>query len=161
MWLSDFFFFSPLHITFLINVCIVKAMIFPAVMYECEGWTIKKTEYRRIDAFELWCWRRLESPLDCKEIKPVNLKENQSWIFIGRTDAEVEKPIFWPPNVKNWLIGKDPDARKDWRQEEKGTTEDEMVGWHHWLNGHELEQAPGVDDGQKSLSCCSPWGRKE
>ena len=114
-----------------------------------------------------WCFwtvvleKTLESPLDCKEIKPINPKRNQSWIFIGRTDAEVEIPILWPTAVKNWLIGKDPDAGKDWRQEEKGTTEDEMVGWHHWLNRHEFEQAPGVGDGQGSLACCSPYGGKE
>ena len=99
-------------------------------------------------------------PLDCK-IKPVNPKRNQSWIFIERTDAEAETPILWPPDVKNWLVGKDPDAGKDWRQEEKGTTEDEMVGWHHRLSGHEFEQAPGVGDGQGSLACCRPWGHKE
>ena len=113
-----------------------------------------------------WFWivvleKTLESPLDCKEIKLVNPKGNQSWIFIGRTDAEAETPILWPPDAKNWLIGKDLDAEKDWRQEEKGMTEVEMVGWHHWLNGHEFEQAPGVVDGQGSLLCCSPWGRKE
>ena len=99
--------------------------------------------------------------LDCKEIKPINPKGSKSWIFIGRTDAEAETPILWPPNVKYWLIRKDPDAGKDWRQEEKGTTEDEMVGWHHWFNGHEFEQAPGDCDGQGSLVCCSPWGSKE
>ena len=103
----------------------------------------------------------LESPLDQKEIKPVNPKGNQSWIFTGKTDTEAETPILWPPDVKNWLIGKDPDAEKDWRQEEKGMTEDEMVGWHHRLDGHEFEQAPGVGDGQESLACCRPWGRKE
>ena len=103
----------------------------------------------------------LESPLDCKEIKPVHPKGNQSWIFIGRTDAEAEIPIHWPPNVKNWLIGKDPDAGKDWRQEEKETTEDEMVGWHHWLDGHEFDQAQRVGNGQGSLACCSSWGHKE
>ena len=96
--------------------------------------------------------------LDCKEIKPVNPKGNQSWIFIGRTDAEAEAPVLWPPDVKNWLIGKDPDAGKDCRWEEKWRTEDEMVGWRHWLYGHEFEQAPGVGDGQGSLVCCSPWG---
>ena len=100
-----------------------------------------------------------QSPLDCKEIKPVHPKENQSWIFIGRTDADTL--ILWPPDEKNWLTRKDPDAGKDWRQEEKGTTEDEMVGWHHWLNGREFEQASGVGDGQGSLVCCSPWDRKE
>ena len=112
-----------------------------------------------------WCFwtvvleKTLESPLGCKEIKPVNPKGNQCWIFIGRTD--VEAPILWPPDAKNWLTGKDPDAGKDWRQEEKGTTKDEMVGWHHWLSGHEFEQAPGVGDGLRSLVCCSPGGHKE
>ena len=105
--------------------------------------------------------KTLESPSDSKEIKPVNLQENHSWIFIGRTDAEAEAPILWPPDAKNWLIGKDPDAGKGWRQKEKGTTEDEMVGWHHRLDGHEFEHAPGVGDGQGNLACCSPWGRKE
>ena len=105
--------------------------------------------------------KTLESPLDCKEIKPVNPKGNQSWIFIGRTHAEAETPILWPPNAKNWLLGKDPDAGKDWGQEEKRMTEDEMVGWHHWLDGHEFEQALGVGDGQGSLACCSPWHCKE
>ena len=114
-----------------------------------------------------WCFwtvvleKTLESPLDCKEIKPVDPKGNQSWIFIGRTDAEAETPIIWPPDEKNRLIGKDPDAGKDWRHKEKGKTEDEMVGWHHWLNGHEFEQALGVGDRQGSLACCSPWGCKE
>ena len=104
--------------------------------------------------------KTLESPLDCKEIQPVNLKENQSWVFIERTDTEAEAPILWPPDVKNWLIGKDPDAGKDWRWE-KGMTEDEMVGWQHGLNGHEFEWTPGVGDGQGVLVCWSPWGRKE
>ena len=98
------------------------------------------------------------SPLDCKEIKPVNSKGNQSWIFIGRTDAEAS--ILWPPDVMNQLIRKGPDAGKDWSQEEKGITEDETVEWHHWLNGHEFEQAPGDGKGQGSLVCCSPWGHK-
>ena len=104
--------------------------------------------------------KTLESPSDCKEIQPVSLKGNQSWIFIGRTDAEAETPIFWPPDVKNWLLGKDPSGGKDWRQEEKGMTEDEMVGWHHQLDGYEFKQAPGVGDGQGSLACCSPRGHK-
>ena len=114
-----------------------------------------------------WCFwtvmleKTLESPLDCKEIKPVNPKRNQSWIFIGRTDVEAEAPILWPRDVKNWLLGEDSNAGKDWRQKEKGTTEDEMVGWHHRLHGHEFEQAPGVGDGQGSLTYCSPWGCKE
>ena len=148
-------------ITLLAKIHLVKAMIFPVVMYGCENWTIKKAEHRRIDAFELWCWRRFLSPLDCKEIQPVHPKGNQSWIFIGRTDAEAETPILWPLDAKNWLIRKDPDAGKDWRREEKGMTEDEMVGRHHWFNGHECEQAPGVGDGQGSLACCSLWGSKE
>ena len=103
----------------------------------------------------------LESPLDSTEIKPVSPKGNQSWIFIGRTDAEAKAPILWLPKTKNWLIEKDPDAGKDWRQEEKRATEDEMDGWPHQFNGHEFEQAPKVDDGQGSLVCCSPWGCKE
>ena len=105
--------------------------------------------------------KTLESPLDSKEIKPINPRGNQSWIIIGRIDAEAEVPILWPPDEKNWLICKDPDAGKDWRQEEKGTTEDEMVGWHHQFNGYEFEQALGVGDGQGSLVCCSPWGYKQ
>ena len=105
--------------------------------------------------------KTVESSLDCKEIKPVNPKGNQSWIVIGRTDAEAETPILWPPDAKNWLTGKDPHAGKDWRQEENGLTEDEMVGWHHWLDGHEFEQAPGDSEGQRSLACCSPWGCEE
>ena len=96
-----------------------------------------------------------------KEIQPVHPKGDQSWIFIGRTDAEAETPILWPPDVKNWFIWKDSDAGEDWRWEEEETTEDEMVGWHHRLNGHEFEQAPGVGDGQGSLACCSPRGHKE
>ena len=120
-----------------------------------EGWVLKN-----------WCFwtvvleKTLESPLDCKEIQPVHLKGNQSWIFIGRTDAEAETSILCPPDAKNWLIGKDPDAGKDWRREKKGTTEDEMVGWHHLLNGHEFEKASGVGDGYGSLECCSPWFEK-
>ena len=243
----------------LTTVCLVKAMVFPVVMYGWEGWTVKKAECWGIDAFELWCWRRLlgicwtakrsnqsilmeispecsleglmlklklqyfghlmrridsledpdagkdwwqegkgtiedemvgchhrpnghelgyekamknwcfwtvvlektlESLLDCKEIQPVHPNGNQSWMFIGRADAQAETPILWPPDVKNWLIWKDPEAEKDWRQK-KGMTEDEMVGWHHWLDGHEFEQAVGVGDGQGSLVCCSPWGCKE
>ena len=98
--------------------------------------------------------------LDYKDIKPVHPKGNQSWIFIGSIDDEAETPILWPPDGKSWLIGKDPDAGKDWGQEEKGRTEDEVVGWHHWLNGHEFEHALGVGDGQGILACCSPWGYK-
>ena len=105
--------------------------------------------------------KTLDSTLDCKEIKPVKPKGNQSIIFIGRTDAQAETPIFWPPDVKNQLIGKDPDAGKDLRQEEKRTVEDKMVGWHHQLDGLEIEHALGVSDGWGSLACCSPWGHKE
>ena len=113
-----------------------------------------------------WCFwtvllkKNLESTLDCKEIQPVHPKGNQSWIFIGRTDAEAETPILWPLDAKNWLIWRDPDAEKDWRQE-KETTEDEMVGWQNWLNGREFELGPGVGDGQGSMACCSPWGHEE
>ena len=114
-----------------------------------------------------WCFwtvvieQTLESPLDYREIQPVCPKENQSWIFIGRADAEAETPVLWPPDVKNWLLGEDPDAGKDWGQVEKGTTEDEMFGWHHWLNGHEFEQALGIGEGQGSLACYRLWGCKE
>ena len=123
--------FRSRDITLPTTVRLVKAMIFPVVMYGCEGWTVKKAERQRIDAFELWCWIRLESPLDCKEIQPVHLKGDQSWVFIGRTDAEAETPILWSPHAKSLLIGKDLDVGRDWGQEEKGMTEDEMVGWHH------------------------------
>ena len=119
------------------------------------GWALKN-----------WCLytvvleKTLESPLDSKKIKPINPKGNQPWIFIGRTDVETEAPILWPLDAKNWLIGKDPNAGKDWRQEEKGTTEDEMVGWHHWLNGHEFKHTPRDSEGQGSLFCCSSWSHK-
>ena len=138
-----------------------KAMVFPVVMYGCESWTIKKAERWRTDTFELRCWRRLQSPLDRKDIKPVNPKGNESWMFTGRTDAEAETPILWPPDAKNWLLRKDSDAGKDWGQEEKGTTKDETVRWHHWLGGHEFEQAPGVGDGQEGLVSCGSWSHKE
>jgi len=131
-------------------------------MYRYESWTVKESW-----APKKWCFlivvleKTLESPLDCKEIQPVHPKGNQSWIFTGRTDAEADTSIVWPPDVKNWLIWKEPDAGKDWRQEEKGTTEDEIVEWHHRLDGHEFEQAPGLGDEQGSLACCSPWGCEE
>ena len=130
-------------------------------MYGGESWTVKKAECQRIDAFELWCWRTHESPLDCKEIQPVHPKGDQSLVFTGRTDAEAETPILWPPHAKSWLIGKDPDAGRDWGQEEKGRTEDEMAGWHHWLDGHEYESTLGVGDGQGGLACYYSCGRKE
>ena len=112
-----------------------------------EGWVLKNWCFQTVE-------KTLESPLDYKEIKPVNPKGNQSWIFIGRTDAEAETPIFWLPDAKSWLTGKDPDAGNDWGQEEKGVTKDELIGWHHWLNGHKFEQAPGNSEGQRSLMCC-------
>ena len=130
-------------------------------MYGSESWTIKKAQRQRIDAFELWCWRKLESPLDCKEIQPVHPKGDQPWVFFGRSDVEAETPILWPPDAKRWLIWKYPDAGKDWGQEEKGTTEDEMVGWHHQLYGHGFGWTPGVGVGQGGLACCGSWGRKE
>ena len=134
-------------------------MVFPVVIYEYETWTIEKTENWRIDAFELVLEKTLESPLDCRQIKPVSSKENQSWIFTGRTDAEAETSILWLSDAKNWLLGKDSDAVKDWRQEKDDRG---WNGWmNHWLKGHEFEQALGVGDGQGSLECCSPWGHKE
>ena len=122
-------------------------------------------EHKESWAPKNWCFwtvvlETFDSPLDCKEIHPVHPKGDQSWIFTGRTDAEVEAPILWPPDAKNWVTGKDRDAGKDWRQEDKGMTEDEMVGRHLWLNGHEFEQALGVGDGQGGLACCSPWVTK-
>ena len=145
-------------ITLPAKVHTVKAMVFPVIIKldHKENWVPKN-----------WCFwtvvlkKTLKSPEDCKEIKAVNPKGNQSWIFIGRNDAEAETPILWPPDAKNWLNGKEPDAGKDWRQEEKGRTEDEMVGWHHRLNRHEFEQALGDNEGQGSLMCYSPWGQKE
>ena len=122
------------------KVRLVKAMVFPVVMYGCESWTVKKAERQKN-----WCFwnvvleKTLESPLDCKEIKPVHPKGDQSWVFIGRTDSEAKASILWPPHVKSWLIGKNPDAGRDCGQEEKGTTEDEMAGWHYQLDGHEFE----------------------
>ena len=105
--------------------------------------------------------KTLESLLDCKEIQPVHSQGDQSWVFFGRTDAKVETLILWPPDATSWLIGKDSDAGRDWGQEEKGMTEDEMAGWHHRLDGHEFEWTPGVGDGQGGLACCNPWGHKE
>ena len=120
-----------------------------------EGWVLKN-----------WCFwsvvleKTLESPLDCKEIQPVHSEGDQPWDFFGRNDAEAESPVLWPPHAKSWLLGKDSDARRDWGQEEKGTTEDEMAGWYHWLDGHESQWTPGVGDGQGGLACCDSWGRK-
>ena len=148
-------------ITWPTKVQLVNAMVFPVVMYSCEldhkeGWAPKN-----------WCLqtvvleKTLESPLDSKEIKPVNPKGNYPWIFSGRTVAEPDAPILWPPDAKSRFIGKDPDAGKDWRQEAKGTTNDKTVGWHHQLNGHKFEQTPGDGEGQVNLVCCGPWDQKE
>ena len=149
-------------ITLPTKIHIVKAMVLPVVIYGCDSWAIKKADCQRIDAFELRCWIKLLRVFwTVRRSKPVNPKGNQSWKFTGRTDAEAEALILWPPDANSWLIRKDPDAGKDWRQEEKGTTEDEMVEWHHQLNGHEFEQALRDGEGQGSLACCSPWGQKE
>ena len=152
--------FKSRDITLPTKVCLVKAMVFPVVMYGCESceesWALKN-----------WCFwtvvleKTLESTLDCKEIQPVHPEGDQSWVFIGRTDVKAETPVLWPPHAKSWLIGKDPDAWKDWGQEEKGTTEDKMVGWHHWLDRHGFGWTPGVGDGQGGLACCNSWGCKE
>ena len=152
-------------ITLLTNVHTFKAMVFPVVKY---GLTQLKYELNHKEGWVLknWCFwivlleKILESPLDCKEIKTVNSKGNQSWIFIGRTDTEAEAPILWPPDAKSQLITKDPDSGKDWMQKEKWMTEDKTVEWHHWLNGHKFEKAPGDGDGQGSLMCCSPWPQR-
>ena len=149
--------FKSRDITLPTKVCLVKAMVFLVVMYGCEESWVPKN----------WCFwtvvleKTFESPLYCKEIQPVHSKGDQSWVFFGRTDAKAETPILWPPHAKSWRIGKDPDAGRDWRQEEKGTTEDEMAGWHHGLNGREFGWTPGVGDGQGGLACCNSWGRRE
>ena len=141
---------------------IIKAMVFSS----SHVW-MWELDYKESWAPKNWCvWtvvleRTLESPLDCKEIKSIKPKGNQPWIFTGMTDAEAEAPILWPPDAKSQLIRKDPDAGKDWRQKEKGVTEDEIVGWYYWFNEHEFEQASGDGEGQGSLACCSPWGHKE
>ena len=146
--------------TLLCQQSLVKAMVFPVVMYGCE------LDYKENWAPKNWCFwtvvleKTLESHLDCKEIQPVHPKGNQSQVFIGRTDVEAETPILWPPDAKSWLILKDPDVGKDWGQK-KGMTEDEMVGWHHRLNGHGFGWTPGVGDGQGGLVCCGSWGCKE
>ena len=138
-------------------------MVFPIVMYGCGSWT--KSEHRGIYAFELRCWRSLlrvpRNLLDCKQIKLVNTKGNQPWIFVENTDNEAEAPIIFQPDAMKWIIGKDPNDLKDGWKEVKEMTEDEMVGWHHLVDGHEFEQAPGDGGGQGSLMCYSPWGLKE
>ena len=142
-------------ITLTTKVCLVKAMVFPVAMYvyelDCEeSWALKSWFF-----WTVVLKKTLESPLDCNQIQPVHPKEDQSWMFIERTDTEAETPIVWPPHAKSWLIGKDPDAGRDWEQEEKGTPEDEMAGSHHWLDGHESEWTPGVGDGQGGQACCN------
>ena len=150
-------------ITLPTKVHLVKAIVY-SVVVSIWMWEL---DYKESWAPKNWYFwtvvleKTLESPLDCNEIKPVNLKWYQSWLFIGRTDAEAETPVIWPPDARSQFTGKDPGAGKDWRQEEKGMTEDKMVEWHHWLNAHEFEQAPGDSEGQGSLSCCSPWSHKE
>ena len=149
-------------ITLSTKVRLVKAMVFPVVMYGCESWTIKKAERRRIDASELWCWRRfLRVPWTARRSNQSILKEISPGYSLERTVVEAETPILWPPDEKSQLIGKDPDAGKDWGQEEKQMTEDEMVGWYHWLNGHGFGWTPGVGDGQGGLVRCSSSGCKE
>ena len=141
---------------------LVKAMVFPVVMYGCESWTTKKAEWQIIDSFELWCWRRLfRVPCTAKISNQSILKEISPEYSLEGLMLKLKLPILWLPDAKNWLIWKDLDFGKDWRQEEKGMTEDKMVGWPHWLDGHEFEQAPEVSDGQGSLACCSLCGHKD
>ena len=147
-------------ITLPAKVHLVKAMVFLIVMYAHQSWTIKNAECQELRPWTAVLEKTLESPLDSKEIKPVHPKGNQPWIFTGMTDGEAEAPLLWPPDAKSQLIGKDPDAGRDWGQE-KRVPEDEMVGWYHWLNGHEFEQTPGDGEGWGSQACCSPWGLKE
>ena len=150
------------HITLPTKVRLVKAMVFPEVMYGCEIWTIKKAEHRRIDVFELWCWRRLlRVPWTARRSNQSILKNYQSWVFLGGTDVEAETPILWPPDAESWQIWKDRNAGRDWGQEKKGMTEDEMAGWHHRLDGYEFGWTLGVGDGQGGQVCCDSWGRKE
>ena len=150
--------FKSRDITLPTKFRLVKAMIFPVVLYGCGSWTVKKAEH--------WCFwtvvleKTLESPLDCKVIQPVHSKGDQSWVFFGRNDAKAETPVLRPPHAKRWLIGKDSDAGRDWGQEEKGMKEDEMAGWHHRLNGRKFEWTPGDIDGQRGLTCCDSWHRK-
>ena len=137
-------------------------MVFPVVMYGYESWTMKKAESWRINALELWCWRRLlRVPWTERRSNQSIPKEISPGISFGRNDAKTETPVLWPPHAKSWLIGKYPDAGRHWGQEERGTTEDEMAGWHHWLYGRESGWTPGVGNGQGGLVCCDSWGRKE
>ena len=154
--------FKSRDVTLSTKVHLVKTMVFPVVMYGCESWTVKKAECWRIDVFELWCWRiLLRVPWTVRRSNRSTLKDINPEYSLGRTDAEGEAPILWPPEAKSWLTGKDPDAGKDWGQEEKGMTENEMVGWHHWHNGHEFEQTLRDSGGQRSLACYSSKGGKD
>ena len=146
-------------ITLPTKVHLVKAMVFPLVMYACESWTIKKAECQRINAIELWCWRRfLRVPWTARRSNQSIVKEISPEYSL---EAEAETPILWPPDAKSWLTGKRHWCWEDWRQEEKGMTKDKITGWHYWLNGLEFDQAPWDGEGQGSLVCCSPWDRKE
>ena len=137
-------------------------MVFPVVIMDVRVRLLRKLSAEQLMLFSTVVLEKtLESPFDCKKVQPVHPKGDQSWVFIGRTDAEAESLIFWSPDSKNWLLGKVLVSWKDWKQEEKGMTEDLKVGWPYWLNGHEFEQALGVGDGKESLACCSPWDRKE
>ena len=149
-------------ITLPTNVHLVKAMVFPVVMYGCESWTVKKTECQRIDTFELWCWiRLLRVPWTARRSNQSILKEISPGCSLEGVMLKLKLQYFWPPHAKSWLIGKDSDAGRDWGQEEKGTTEDEMARWYHRLDGHESEWTPGVGDGQGDLAYCDSWGCKE
>ena len=150
---------KPRQYTLLTKVCRVKTMVFPVVIYGCESWTIKKAEHWRIDVFKLWYWRRLLRVLWTASRSEQSILK-QSTLHIHWKDWCWSSNLC-PPDAKSLLIGKDPDAGKDWRQEEKGATEDKMVGWHHWLNGHEFEQTWGDGEGQENMACCSLWGCKE
>ena len=154
--------FKSRGITLPTKVCLVKAMVFPVVMYVCESCTLKKAQHWRIDAFELWCWRRLlRVPWTARRSNQSILKKISPGISLEGMMLKPKLQSFFPPHVKSWLIGKDSDARRDWEQEEKGTTEDEMAGWHHWLDGRESEWTLGVGDGQGGLACCDSWSCKE
>ena len=152
--------FKSWDITLLTKVHLFKAMVFPVVVYGCESWTVKKAEHRRIDAFELLHWKRLLGiPWTARIFNQSILKEISPGISLERMML-TETPVLWPPRAKSWLIGKDSDAGRDWGQEEKGTTEDGMAGWHHWLDGRESGWTPGVGDGQGGLACCDSWVAK-
>ena len=147
------------YVSLLTKFCLFIAMVFPVVMYGCESWTIKKADRRPIDAFELWCWRRLlRVPWTARRSNQSILKEISPEYSLEGLMLKLKLRWLWPPDLKNWDLRKDPDAGKDWRREEKGVTEDEMVGWHYSPSGHELEQAPRAGDGQGGLGCCNPWG---